>query len=208
MIKKFILFIVLFFVSYWIVVASWTADILEENPLAWDIINKYTYGWKWYIVRSIPQWQLDIYNELWIWSGSYFKMRTLNTLECNDNYWFCYNWADAWPFQINQIHWEDHKWSKYLVIQGRNAIKWWDLVSAEAIRNTLFKFQVKWVANRMLSIEKRFCYKYNTQSKKMYYQAYYHNGNVKKWKDWIEFRIHYATRAEKSYNLLIKYINP
>lgn len=200
MIKKLILFIVLFFCSYWILNASWTADILEENPLAWDIINKFTYNWKWYIVRSIPQWQLDIYNELNIWSGSYFKMRTLNTLECNDNYWFCYNWADAWPFQINQIHWEDHKWSKYLVIQGINALKGWDIVSAEAIRNTLFKFQAQWTANRMLSMEKRFCYKYNTQSKKMYCQAVQHNWNNKNW-----FKYTYWTRSEKSFNLLLKY---
>jgi hypothetical protein len=179
---------------------SWKADILEKNPLAWDIISKFKYLWKWYVVRSIPDWQLKIYKELNIWTGSMFKMRTLNTLECGDNYWFCFNGADAGPFQINQIHKDDFKWSKYLVIQGRNAIAWWDIKSAEAIRYTLFKFQAKWVAKRMSSMDKQFCHRFKTDDLKMKCQAQKHNGNTKNW-----FYIRYSERAVESYKLLKQY---
>jgi len=173
------------------------------------ILEYYTYAWNKFAVVDIPTYQIEIYKELWIPLDYILMGRTINTLECGDENWFClskskkYPWTypDAWPFQINQINASAHEYSETLVKRGRNEVKKakinWDWNKVIEIRNLLFKFQAKWTYDRM----KRF--KQKCKADKLYKimrcQAILHN--------WGKYRYDYGNKASESIKILYKYYN-
>lgn len=209
------------------VVAETKTEVIWNCPRSWNanevkpwqiIINKWQDWWiidtfymwkKKFAVTSIPEWKLKIYNELWISEEHKLMLHTLNSLECWDWNWFCigYNHADAWPFQINQIHWKDHTYSEYLVKQWRiaydNSLKTWEWTTTNSIRDTLFRFQTKWTIARMETFRKK-C-KADKLKDIMYCQAVRHNWNTIYMPWYWQFRYWYWEKAKIQIQYLYDY---
>lgn len=141
-------------------------EVTKDFVPSWVVLDYYKYAGKKFAVIDIPTYQMEIYKELQIPLDYILMERTINTLECGDENWFClseskkYPWTypDAWFFQINQINWESHERSETLVKRGRNEVKKakisWDWSKVIYIRNTLFRFQADWTYKRMKRFEK------------------------------------------------------
>ena len=194
---------------------SWNADeVKTKKPIKKIIpdgliIDYYTIWKQSYAVTTIPEWKREIYEKLKIPPSYKLILHTINTLECWDENGFCLNSSDSWPFQINQIHWSDYKYSAYLIKQGKiaieNAKKTNDWHTVLAIRDTLFTFQVKWTYRKMQGFEKK-C-KSDKLSKFTACEWWYHNWNTRPSKWFWQFRDFYAYKASLSVSILWSYYN-
>lgn len=121
---------------------------------------------------KIPDWKMKIYYKHDISLETIIKLHTLNSIECGRWDWLC-NRADSdvWPFQINFIHKKEFKKSLELIKEKKV--------------EELFEYQMLWTWARMKRMEKNFCKKRQTQSKKMECQAILHNWGKKAKSYWI-----------------------
>lgn len=136
-------------------------------------------------ITPIPEWKRTIYQEQKVSDTDRLLLHSINILECGKEDGFCLSnrHVDAWPFQINQIHWEAHIYSEWLMNRQD--------------KEALFMFQLKWTLDRIKRFSKSLC-KWTQWENYIKCQAIHHNGNNKNW-----FKYKYANNAVYIYKQLL-----
>lgn len=165
-------------------VAIWAILLINIiSPLRLEAYNTFDN------ISPIPEWKAKIYSEFGLKQNTILMLHSINLVEYWKEDWMCLSprHADAWPFQINQIHRSDH-------LRSEELIRRWD-------KEELFRFQLRWMIPRIIKFDNKYCNKLNDE-KRVYMQSVLHNWNTRYNKYYKQFRYYYATKVLNIYKKL------
>jgi len=148
------------------------SQVIENNKDKWNILwtfKMWTTTRNWF---KVPDWKVKIYLKKDIDKNYFLTLSAINNMECGLENGACFNWADAWPFQINQIHRDDFAKSRKMVDKIKST-------QDEQIMKDLFEYQLDWTVNRLNRLKWSFC-SWKTGDNLTRCMAILHNGNNRK----------------------------
>lgn len=120
--------------SFWLQWAGTPTPTSDEQREIVATIN--LPGWKHSVrpVYTVPNRRKKIYEEHGLNQDQWIMMESISQAECGNALWFCDNWSDIWPFQMNKIHRGFYQESSWYYHTGDY--------------NSLFAFQLRWTLDR------------------------------------------------------------
>lgn len=142
---------------------------LRYNNYTLEDQYRIKYGKTEHFLNKIDNRKLDIYEKHNINKDYMLMLNAMSNVECPALDWMCFNWADVWPFQINQIH----KDNFYYYLNFYNTYKYCNendqacynkywlnnylWLKKEQIKKDLFEKQLIWTLDRFDRIGDKFC---------------------------------------------------
>lgn len=172
------------------------------------VITQFKFSGHTHNVFEVPKWKNDILDDLGYDRNLKLFLFALNNIECWLEDWSCINSADSWPFQINQIHKEDYKYSKYLIdYPYKQEYKYnrWQMfeLDYDYAKKELYKFQAKWTVDRISRL--KYLCDYTKLENRIECYWVLHNWNNKLAQDWKPWKYHYWKKLMIVFNKLNNY---
>lgn len=152
-------------------------NVVNYNDEKEDVLAQFKMWNTLHNSMKVYNWKIKSYADKNIDKEYFLSLSAINNMECRRSDGACFNWADAWPFQINRMaHEYDFKKSKKLV----------DMIKLEKNENErnklkyeLFDYQLDWTISRLDRLKPKFC-QWKTGDNLTRCLAILHNGNNSK----------------------------